>query len=37
VGVLGQATGWLIYVRNLWLIRRESKNGRQSAPATEVA
>ena len=23
VGVLGQATGWVIYVRNLWLIRRE--------------
>lgn len=22
VGVLGQATGWLIYVRNLWLIHR---------------
>ena len=20
VGILGQATGWLIYVRNLWLI-----------------
>ncbi len=23
VGVLGQSTGWLIYVRNLWLIYRE--------------
>lgn len=23
VGVLGQATGWLIYLRNLWLIRRQ--------------
>jgi lipid-A-disaccharide synthase-like uncharacterized protein len=25
VGVLGQATGWVIYVRNLWLIRREGR------------
>jgi len=25
VGVLGQATGWVIYLRNLWLIRRESR------------
>ena len=23
VGVLGQSTGWIIYVRNLWLIYRE--------------
>jgi lipid-A-disaccharide synthase-like uncharacterized protein len=22
VGVLGQALGWVIYVRNLWLIHR---------------
>ena len=28
VGVLGQSAGWLIYIRNLWLIYR----GR-SAPA----
>ena len=26
VGVLGQATGWLIYVRNLWLIYRNSSD-----------
>lgn len=24
IGVLGQATGWFIYVRNLWLIHRRS-------------
>ncbi|MCU0305099.1 MAG: lipid-A-disaccharide synthase N-terminal domain-containing protein [Thermoanaerobaculales bacterium] len=24
VGVLGQASGWVIYLRNLWLIRREA-------------
>jgi lipid-A-disaccharide synthase-like uncharacterized protein len=23
VGFLGQATGWVVYVRNLWLIRKE--------------
>ncbi|GAB4153065.1 MAG: hypothetical protein Fur0037_21880 [Planctomycetota bacterium] len=34
IGVLGQATGWFIYVRNLWLIHRP---GRPSAapPAPE--
>lgn len=26
VGVLGQATGWLIYVRNLWFIYRNSSD-----------
>lgn len=25
VGFLGQATGWIVYVRNLWLIRREGR------------
>jgi lipid-A-disaccharide synthase-like uncharacterized protein len=25
VGVLGQATGWVIYVRNLWLIHQERR------------
>jgi lipid-A-disaccharide synthase-like uncharacterized protein len=23
VGVLGQCAGWIVYVRNLWLIYRE--------------
>lgn len=32
VGVLGQSTGWLIYVRNLWLIR--AHHGRPS-PETD--
>jgi len=27
VGVLGQSTGWFIYVRNLWLIYRERRDG----------
>ncbi len=27
VGVLGQSTGWFIYVRNLWLIYRERRRG----------
>lgn len=27
VGVLGQSTGWFIYVRNLWLIYRERRYG----------
>ena len=26
VGILGQTTGWLIYVRNLWLIYRNSSD-----------
>jgi lipid-A-disaccharide synthase-like uncharacterized protein len=25
VGVLGQSTGWFIYLRNLWLIYRERR------------
>lgn len=25
VGILGQATGWLIYLRNIWLIRRQDQ------------
>lgn len=25
IGVLGQATGWLIYVRNLWMIIRDKR------------
>lgn len=29
VGVLGQATGWLIYVRNLWLIYAEPRRLRE--------
>ena len=36
VGVLGQATGWFIYVRNLWLIYRPRRTGRVAAdPAPE--
>jgi lipid-A-disaccharide synthase-like uncharacterized protein len=27
VGVLGQSTGWMIYVRNLWMIYRERLAG----------
>lgn len=27
VGVLGQTTGWMIYLRNLWLIHRERHAG----------
>lgn len=27
IGVLGQTTGWMIYVRNLWLIYREARSG----------
>lgn len=26
IGVLGQSTGWMIYLRNLWLIHRESRS-----------
>jgi lipid-A-disaccharide synthase-like uncharacterized protein len=26
VGVLGQTTGWMIYLRNLWLIHREARS-----------
>jgi lipid-A-disaccharide synthase-like uncharacterized protein len=25
IGILGQSTGWMIYVRNLWLIHREGR------------
>jgi lipid-A-disaccharide synthase-like uncharacterized protein len=32
IGVLGQATGWFIYVRNLWLIYRDP---RLQLPLTE--
>lgn len=32
IGVLGQATGWFIYVRNLWMIARAPAD----APATAV-
>lgn len=32
VGFLGQATGWIVYGRNLWLIRKERK--RHGAEAT---
>jgi lipid-A-disaccharide synthase-like uncharacterized protein len=32
VGVVGQATGWIIYLRNLWLIYRP---GRAAAAAAE--
>lgn len=31
IGVLGQATGWVVYIRNLILLRRESKYGSASA------
>jgi len=33
VGVLGQSTGWVIYVRNLWLIYRHKDGARESATA----
>jgi lipid-A-disaccharide synthase-like uncharacterized protein len=33
VGVLGQSTGWVIYVRNLWLIYRHKDGVRESATA----
>jgi len=26
VGVIGQATGWIIYLRNLWLIYRSGSD-----------
>lgn len=35
VGFLGQATGWVVYVRNLWLIRREGQRG--LAPTGDVS
>jgi lipid-A-disaccharide synthase-like uncharacterized protein len=39
VGVLGQATGWFIYVRNLWLIHRPrapNDAGEDAAAADQV-
>lgn len=38
IGVLGQATGWFIYVRNLWLIHRRAKVSvtEDPAPAAEL-
>lgn len=36
VGVLGQATGWVIYVRNLWLIRLDGA-GAVAAPSSTPA
>jgi lipid-A-disaccharide synthase-like uncharacterized protein len=30
VGVLGQSTGWFIYIRNLWLIYKPRHNNEQS-------
>jgi hypothetical protein len=39
VGVLGQATGWVIYMRNLWLIYRRSLRRRLasgSAPEPQL-
>lgn len=37
VGILGQATGWMIYVRNLWMIHKPNGQSRQPAedPAPE--
>lgn len=41
VGVVGQATGWLIYVRNLWLLHRSGGDlptvGQDPGPAPGVA
>jgi len=41
VGVLGQSTGWIIYVRNLWLIYRERQAdaaaGKASPPSPQTA
>jgi lipid-A-disaccharide synthase-like uncharacterized protein len=31
VGVLGQSVGWFVYVRNLWLIRDEGREGIREA------
>jgi lipid-A-disaccharide synthase-like uncharacterized protein len=38
IGVLGQATGWFIYVRNLWLIHRRTPVAvtEDPAPAAEL-
>ncbi len=38
IGVLGQATGWFIYVRNLWLIHRQDPTpaGITEDPAPEA-
>ena len=33
VGVLGQATGWFVYVRNLWFLRT-ARGGDPAAPAS---
>ena len=27
IGVLGQSAGWIIYMRNLWLIHRSQGDG----------
>lgn len=35
VGVLGQATGWLIYVRNLWMIYRPARPVDLAEPVPE--
>ncbi len=37
VGILGQATGWFIYVRNLYFIRRAANITDDPAPAPELA
>lgn len=36
IGVLGQATGWVVYIRNLMLLRRESLSNADASPAPEA-
>lgn len=36
IGVLGQATGWFIYVRNLWLIHRPARRPPHLGPTAET-
>ena len=31
VGILGQATGWVVYIRNLWLLQKTVDASRQAA------
>ncbi|MFO1032248.1 MAG: lipid-A-disaccharide synthase N-terminal domain-containing protein [Planctomycetota bacterium] len=34
IGVLGQATGWFVYVRNLWMIHRAGTSTNGTAPTS---
>jgi lipid-A-disaccharide synthase-like uncharacterized protein len=35
VGILGQSTGWIIYIRNLWMIHSKKPMAAQSDPGPE--